>query len=141
MPLLNYTTSVAADKSVSEIIKVLTKAGANQILTDYSDGAPVGIAFSLPTSAGIQKFKLPVNADPVEQTLRRQRVEPRFRSRAQAERVAWRILKDWVEAQLAIIQTNMVSVDQVFLPYMLVDGQTTVYDHYLGQQPAIGPAR
>jgi hypothetical protein len=37
--------------------------------------------------------------------------------REQATRVAWRILKDWIEAQLALIQTGMVSVEQVFLPF------------------------
>ena len=32
MPLLNYTTSVAADKSIAAIQKALAKAGASAIL-------------------------------------------------------------------------------------------------------------
>lgn len=46
----------------------------------------------------------------------------------QAAMTAWRILKDWVAAQLAIIETEMVVIEQVFLPYLLLDKDTTLYD-------------
>src|SRR5438552_18436509 len=43
----------------------------------------------------------------------------------QAVRVEWRIVKDWVEAQLALIETRMVTAQQVFLPYAIMrDGRT-----------------
>ena len=44
----------------------------------------------------------------------------------QAKRVAWRQLLRWVEVQLAFTRTNMVKVEEVFLPYVQVniDGQT-----------------
>lgn len=142
MPLLNYTTTVSADKTAADIIRILAAAGARQILTDYHDGRPTGIAFALDTPAGLRQYRLPVDPGPVEQVLRKQRVAPRYLGREQAERVAWRITKDWVEAQLAIIATQMVAVDQVFLPYMLMgtdhDGTPrTVYDLYLTRQLAL----
>ena len=43
-------------------------------------------------------------------------------------RVAWRILKDWVEAQLALIETGMVSVEQVFLPYCQSGNGETLFE-------------
>jgi hypothetical protein len=49
--------------------------------------------------------------------------------RAQAIRTAWRIVKDWVEAQLAIIETRMVKTEQVFLPYVIMRDNRTLYEH------------
>ena len=34
----------------------------------------------------------------------------------QANRTAWRIIKEWILAQMALIETEMVSVEEVFLP-------------------------
>jgi hypothetical protein len=49
--------------------------------------------------------------------------------RAQAIRTAWRIVKDWTEAQLAIIETRMVKTEQVFLPYAIMRDNKTLYEH------------
>ena len=47
----------------------------------------------------------------------------------QAEKVAWRILKDWVDAQMALIEIEMVKMEEVFLPYTIIDNfGTTVYE-------------
>jgi len=82
-----------------------------------------------------------VQSDRVHKVLRADRtVAPRYKTVEQAERVAWRIMKDWLEAQLAIIATEMVTLDQVFLPYMQGDDGRTVYELYLDHQLAIGAA-
>jgi hypothetical protein len=45
--------------------------------------------------------------------------------RHQALRVAWRIVHYWVKAQMAILETQMVKMEQIFLPYMIrSDGKT-----------------
>ena len=41
-----------------------------------------------------------------------------------ASRVAWRILKDWVKAQMAILETEMVDLQEIFLPYMVSQNRT-----------------
>jgi len=138
MPLLNFTTEVASTRTISQIVDKLAASGARQILIDYAASRPVGVAFSLDTPTGVGQYRLPVDPTAVEKVLRRQNVAPRYKSAAQAERVAWRIMKDWVEAQLAIIETQMVTADEVFLPYMVIGGQT-VYQHYLQRQLSIGP--
>ena len=38
--------------------------------------------------------------------------------------MAWRILKDWVEAQMALLDIEMVKFEEIFLPYIEVQGQT-----------------
>lgn len=139
-PLLNYTTTIAASKTIGQIHGMLVAAGAREVATTYDpEGEPDSIVFAVMTAYGRRTFGLPINAESVQKVLTRERVAPKFRTPEQASRVAWRILKDWVEAQLAIIRTEMVTLDQVMLPYMRNDAGVTVYDLYRDQQLALGP--
>jgi hypothetical protein len=133
-PIANYTTTVTARKSIDEIQGILVRHGAKHILTDYEGEEPVGLAFMIPTPYGDTGFRLPANIDAVQKVLDRQRVRSHT-DRQMATRVAWRILKDWVRAQVAILETEMVTIDQVFLPYMETGNGKTLYqamlDHHL----------
>ena len=131
-PLLNYTTEIQVAKTVTTIHGLLIKGGARAIMSNYDErGVPTAIGFTVETPLGPRSFRLPVNTAPVLAVLRKQRVAPRYATREQAERVGWRILKDWLEAQLAIIETEMVTLDQVMLPYMQADDGRTVYELYV----------
>ena len=46
-----------------------------------------------------------------------------------ARDVSWRIIKDWVEAQMALIETRMVTSAQVFLPDAVTKDGQTVYEY------------
>jgi hypothetical protein len=78
-------------------------------------------------------FSLPARLDPLFAIIQKNR-SPRTRDkkekedREQAERVAWRQLYRWIEAQLAIIETGMVEADEVFLPYVQTAPGETLYD-------------
>lgn len=130
MPLLNYTTKVTAEKTVGEIQRCLAAHGAKAILSEYDDKGNV-IALSFKVSVGDQDlaFRLPSDWRPVLKLLERDRKVPRsFRTPEQALRVSWRIVKDWVEAQMAIVDTKMVQLDQVFLPYAIMPDGRTLYE-------------
>jgi hypothetical protein len=59
------------------------------------------------------------------------KVSSRKATSAQAERVAWRIVKDWLEAQMAIVVTNQAEMAQVFLSYVIADRSgLTVYQQF-----------
>jgi len=134
-PLLNYTTTVSVSRTIGQIQGLLVEAGARKVMTEYGPvGTPNGIAFMIETIHGPRSFSLPVRAERVESVLKRERVPPRYRNPEHAERVAWRIVKDWLEAQLAIIRTEMVTLDQVMLPYMHGNDGRTVYELYNDQQ-------
>lgn len=125
--LLNYTTTIDPSKSVGEIMGILVAHGARGITTLYDDRqVPCGIMFGIRVGEHDLGFRLPANVDACNAKLTRQyeqgKIERRFSSREQAARVAWRILKDWVEAQVALIETGMVRTEEVFLPYMLAPG-------------------
>lgn len=141
MALLNYTTRIDPAKTSLEIHKLLIKAGARQILNEYDANAnPTGLRFIAATPGGERMFALPVNVDAVYKVLVSQGVPGRYMTRDQARRTGWRILKDWVAAQLAIVETEMVSLDQVMLSYMVPgDDGRTVYDLYTERQLALGP--
>ncbi|MBQ6929017.1 MAG: hypothetical protein IJN27_01755 [Oscillospiraceae bacterium] len=139
MPLKNYTTKVSVFQSVGEIQSMLAKAGATKILQELDSGFVVGISFEINTPYGLRQFSLPAHTDKVMAVLKKQKVNV---DKPQAERVAWRILKDWTAAQMAILETEMVTVDEVFLPYML-NGSGTLYSAYVlsnGGQILIGGA-
>lgn len=49
----------------------------------------------------------------------------------QAERVAWRIVHDWVQAQLALVEVSMATVPQIFLPYVVMRDDRTLSEHVM----------
>jgi hypothetical protein len=136
--LLNYTSTVPVGRTIGQVQGLLVEAGARQVMTSYDDfGRATGIGFTVQTAHGPRTFMLPVNSDRVEVVLKRDKVPPRYSTPEHAERVAWRIVKAWVEAQLAIIRTEMVTLDQVMLPYMRGDDGRTVYELYVDRQLAL----
>ena len=136
MPLLNYTTKVDVYVTLGEIQGQLVKHGAKKIMQDYdNDGHITALAFMVDTPAGPRGIRLPANVDAVHAVLTRQKVKC---DREQAERVAWRIVKDWVEAQMAILESEMVQMDEIFLPYMLSNSGQTVFEAYRNNQLALG---
>jgi hypothetical protein len=142
MALLNYTTSIAPEKTLKEIERALVAHGAKGVMTAYgADKQPESLAFIVPTAYGDRSFRLPANVAGVEAVLKAQhrkgKVEKRFATREQAARVAWRITKDWVEAQLAIVEAGMVTIDEVMFPYMLDGQDRTVFQVFRDKQLAL----
>lgn len=139
MSLLNYTTSISSFKTVAEIQQILVKHGAKKIMQDYDEnGSLSAVCFLIATPIGEHGVRLPANIDAVDLVLQKQKVRG---GREQAERVAWRIVKDWVEAQMAILESQMVTIDQIFLPYMMnTDGQT-VYELFQSKQLLLGEGK
>jgi hypothetical protein len=100
------TTKIDPQKTAGEIIAVLVASGARQIATDYTpQGRIQGLRFIIPTAGNGVAFSLPVRVDPLLKYLRN--------DRQQAERVAWRQLLRWTQAQLAMIEVGMVKAEEV----------------------------
>ena len=51
----------------------------------------------------------------------------RLITQEQALKVSWRIVKDWVEAQMAIVEAELAEMAEVFLPYAVTKNGTTLY--------------
>jgi hypothetical protein len=87
---------------------------------------------------------LPARVDPVFQLLLKRRNgvlndETRARIREQAERVAWRQLLRWVQAQLAMIDVGMVKTHEVFMPYIQHPDGRTFFEYFENKQLALPP--
>ena len=136
--LKNYTTSVPVSQTISDIHRALADHGAKKVMFDYDDaGHVISICFSIITPQGERAVRLPGNAERVRMVLQMQKADKKRKtgskinaSPEQAERVAWRIVKDWLTAQLAILETEMVDVSQVFLPYFVGRNGQTLYEAY-----------
>lgn len=136
MPLLNYTTKVDVYTTIGAIQGELVKHGAKKIMQEYDDaGRITALSFQIDTPNGMRGIKLPSNAEAVRRVLVRQKVKCDVE---RSERVAWRIIKDWVEAQMAILESEMVQMDEIFLPYMLNSKGQTVFETYQSQQLWLG---
>lgn len=142
---LNYTTKVEASRSIAEISQMLAKFGARKIMHDYDDnGTIVALSFSLVLNmdnGGEVAFRLPTDWRPVQQIIAEIRKNNTKLERAvltdeHAQNVAWRITKDWVEAQLALLETKMVTLPQLFLPYAVTADGATLYER-IAQQPGL----
>jgi hypothetical protein len=128
--LLNYTTSISSEKTVAEIQQKLAQHGAHQILHEYdNNGNLMGLSFKIRTTFGELAFRLPANIEAVQKVLtaqyKRRRTQVGY---DHASRVAWRILKDWTEAQLALLQTGQVTVEQVFMAFIMDAKGRTLYE-------------
>ena len=138
MPIKNFSTMVDVGRTAGKIQRMLVAAGAKAIMTEFGDdGVMESLSFNIVTPQGRVGYRLPANVDGVEVCLTKQRVTPRFRTREHACKVAWRIVEDWIAAQLAIVESEMVTAQEVFLPYMLTDSGKTVAELFEEQGPSL----
>jgi hypothetical protein len=135
MPILNYTTTIDIHKTLGEVQGLLVRKGARSIMINYdSAGNPISLSFLIKTLQSEFPVRLPADPDAVLKVMQRQHSRSGLVNREQAFRVAWRIIKDWVEAQMAIIETEQVRMEQVFLPYIETASGKTVYQLFQEKQ-------
>lgn len=131
MPIKNYTTKVDIYTSIAEIQKALAKNGATKIMVDYKDSKPIAVSFAMNTPQGLRGFSLPAAVEGTLRVFERQKVKP---EREQAEMTAWRNIRDWVLAQVALVESCDIPIDQVFLPYLTDNKGQTLYEVYANGQ-------
>src|ERR1700712_4285555 len=110
--LLNYTTRTPVEQTVSEIQKNLSGFGVTAMMTEYDGPEISALSFRLNIDGKPMGFKLPCNWRAVQMIFKKKNANRKKRngrledkideSDAQAQRTAWRIIKDWVVAQLAL---------------------------------------
>lgn len=131
MAILNYTTGIATSITLGEIQELLAKAGAQAILQEFDRGVVTSLSFRMALPNGAVFFKLPCNVQGVHKSLMASKsanMRPKHRTIEQAARTAWRIVKDWVEAQLAMIEAEQADTIELFLPFAQGADGRTVYE-------------
>jgi len=119
--LKNYTTKVPVSRTLAEIQAKLVEYGARGILYNYDDQRRIdAVSFQIKLDNGkLLAFRLPSNVKAAMAVMEEQGLPPRYLSLDHAYRVTWRIIKDWVSAQMALIELDQARLEQVFLPYLL----------------------
>lgn len=117
-----------------KIQKILAENGAKKVMYDYSsDGKVESLSFALDMNGKLAGFRLPAMVENVFQILYPNWQEDRNaryiqKWREQAYKTAWANIRDWVDAQMALVKTRQVEVQQVFLPYMVMKDNHTLYE-------------
>lgn len=131
MKLKNYTSGVPVWRTIARIEEVLAKAGVSGIQKQFDGGRISALLFSasLPNGKPVS-IRLPADSEAVYQNLRQGVRRPHSgtleRLREQADRTSWKLMQDWVEVQLSLIQMQKIDFLQVFLSYVW-DGERTFY--------------
>lgn len=133
----NYTSEVPVSRTIARIEEVLAKAKIRNIMKDYLGERVAALYFTLPNPkrpAESIPVRLPVEVQAVYTILRKgysERTkftkEREERLKDQAARTAWKLMQDWVEVQLSLIELGQVVALQVFLPYVWF-GDKTYYE-------------
>lgn len=149
MFLKNYTSNVPVPQTIHRIEQVLIKCGVSGIMKEYTgtDGEISAITFRIESPGGPITIRLPADKGKALDALwldyvdgdklndkgdaiigwgsRKQKRRVDFAD--QAARTAWKIVQDWIEVQMSMIQMKQADTLQVFLPYVF-DGKRTYYE-------------
>lgn len=140
MTLYMETTKISTESTIGEISKLLRKSGATAILQEYDreTGNPTSVQFKMRIGDRELPFALPARSEAIFNYFQKRR--PYYnresnleRDRDQSERVAWRQILRWIEAQLALMETGMVKFEEIFMPYMQVGPNETLYQRIASQ--------
>ncbi len=137
--IVNYSTAVAPERTVGEITSLLVRKQARSITTEFAENGDLkAISFVMVVGGLPVRFLLPANVEGVAAVLlkeepwnyRRQSSREKYEAnlRGRARWVAWRILKDWVAAQMALIESGQAQAAQVFMPYAQQSDGITMYE-------------
>lgn len=141
-PIYMETTEISAERSAAEVSTVLVQAGATSVSVRYDNGRIIGMTWTMRVGPVELPFSMPARVEPLYKILLKRRtgfVDEGIKSRirAQAERVAWRQLLRWVQAQLAMIEVGMVQRAEVFMPYIQQADGSTFFEFFESKQLAL----
>ena len=128
----NYTTEIPVERTIAEIQAILAQNGARGIALEYDgNGRIQDIFFKIRLQDKELPFRLPAKPEKVyaaifagmqyEDRLRQERMR-------KAEAIAWRICKTWLEAQITLINLEQAKLEEVFLPYLVLPGNKTLFE-------------
>lgn len=140
MSIKNYTTTVSAFKTIAEIEEFLAGNDCAFVQKQYENREPIGLSFTIFIKPDQPvNYRLPVNWKSTLKIFERDpKITNSMCTKEQASKTSWRIVKDWIVSQIALIQTGAVTMEQVFLPYMVVSKNgKTLFDAYLESGPKL----
>ena len=126
------TTNIEVERTVAEIQLLLGQCGCCEVMTIFDKQRQVSaVCFQIMFLEKMVPFRLPCRWEAIYGRLLKRRKNMMRKGapeklQEQAKRVAWRQILRWVQAQLALVDTDMVKVHEIFLPYVQtnISGET-----------------
>lgn len=140
--LKNYLSSSPESAIFEAIRKTLAGAGAKRVVFDYDDdGRATAIEFIIEVGKERLAFRLPARIEQATPLVTAARKAARQGTTPdQVYRTVWATIRDWLDAQMALIQIGASRTEEVFLPYLLVEGNKTFFDEF-AERRALPPPR
>lgn len=148
MFLKNYTSECPVHITISRIEQALIKCGISGITKEYGpSGEIVALTFHIQIQ-GMPRvtIRLPADTKAATQALwlnyadgsrltsdgqaiafGGRKTKRRADFAQQGERTAWKLMQDWVEVQMSLIQMKQADFIQVFLPYVWDESKRQSY--------------
>ena len=133
MALKNYTSE--GRRTFDKISKILAIHGVTKLMYEYNpDGTLSGLTFAMMVGDQEVGFRMPAMVENVIEIMyggKKNNGKYRVITQAmrdQAYRTAWANIRDWIDAQMALIDTKQAKVEQVFLPYLIMKDNKTLYE-------------
>ncbi len=145
MGLLDYSTKVPVSRTISQIQAKLVEHGARAVMMEYGDDGRIkALSFEVPMPDGKKlPIRLPIDAASTLRVLKRQvadrEIPAGYARDDHAYRVAWRNIFHWVSAQMALLETEMVKMEEIFLGYVLIGEGKTMFEVMSGKGFLLGP--
>lgn len=132
MALKNYTTKVPVNRTIQEIQEMLQKGGATGIFMEYEKGTGRidALTFRMDFNGQPAGFKLPIKWKQAQKVLQNEGNNKAWDD-DYCYRVAWRIVRNWLEQQMALIEIQMVDMQEIFLPYAVQKSGKTLYQQII----------
>lgn len=130
---LFHTTEVEAKKTATECMSLLADHGAEMVAISWERGIrqPKGLQFTIETAWGTLSYDMPVRLTATEKRLeqahRERKITAKFTGTEQARRVAWRVLKRWLEIQIEFTELGQAELAELMLPWMKTGEGETVW--------------
>lgn len=138
----NYTSNTTG--TFEKIQKILANHKATRTMFEYDNTGRIdAISFALKVDDKEVGFRLPARVSSVEKLFQK---EDRWgykkaltdAQKEQAYRTAWANIRDWLDAQMALIDTEQVKAEEVFLPYAVQRDGRTYFEHAKENQFLLG---
>jgi uncharacterized protein YceK len=138
MALNNAYSEISIDKIFTDLQRTLVQHGAKQISFDYGDDGQIhSVQFVIKGAGRFIPVRLPARVEKAQAVLKRQweagiishkTGKEKAYGNEQAYRVAWKNILEWTQAQMALLEIEMVKLEEIFLPYMVTKSGETYFE-------------
>lgn len=146
--LKNYSSKASEAAIFNAIHKTLVAHKAKRILFSYdNEGRASAIEFTVQLGNAPYIFKLPARFETAEPLVAQalcdagRSATSREKLRDQAYRTVWATIRDWIDVQMALIDIGASRMEEVFMPYLLVEPGVTMFERFAEQRALPAPKR